>query len=191
MTNEYQQTLNRVAELLRWIEPGNDAELRPGIVDTPKRVVASWEELFGGYYADLKELATLFDHTGAGSIILLKDIEFSSTCEHHMQPFLGSAHIAYIPEGGKVLGVSKLVRVLEAFARRLQIQERIGEQVVEWLMDAVPGCSGAACIIEAKHLCIGCRGVRKQNSVMVTSALRGVFMEEAATRAELMSMIRS
>lgn len=161
---------------------------REGLLETPKRVVKSWAKIFGGYNEDPKDHIKLFDSEGCDEVVLLKDIEFYSNCEHHIQPFFGKAHIAYIPNG-KVIGVSKLARILEVYTRRLQIQERIGTQVVKALMDELKP-HGAACIIEAKHFCMVCRGVEKQNSTMMTSALRGVFKDDAKARAELMSMIQ-
>ena len=121
-------------------------------------------------------------------IILLKDIEFYSTCEHHMLPFTGVAHVAYMPDKN-IVGISKLARILELYARRLQIQERIGNQVTRCLVDHLAPL-GAACIIEAKHFCMVCRGVQKQHSTMVTSSLRGCFLTNAQTRSELMDLIR-
>ncbi len=136
---------------------------------------------------------TFFDVDDAGKkydeIILLKDIEMYSMCEHHMLPFFGKAHVAYLP-GKKLLGVSKLARLVEAYSRRLQIQERIGRQVTNFLMEHAKA-NGAACIIEASHMCIQMRGIQKQNSVMVTSSMEGVFLKDGQARSELMSMIRS
>jgi len=176
---------HNVTRILQFL--GEDVN-REGLLDTPKRVVKSWGKLFEGYSIDPKEMITAFKDGRCDEMVLLKDIEFYSTCEHHMQPFIGKAHIAYLP-GEKVLGVSKLARLLDVFARRLQIQERIGQQVTDFLM-AECGAKGASCIIEAKHLCMCARGVEKQHSVMSTSSMRGIFREDPAARAELMSMIR-
>lgn len=161
---------------------------REGLLETPKRVVKSWSKIFGGYNEDPKDHIKLFDSEGCDEVVLLKDIEFYSNCEHHIQPFFGKAHIAYIPNKN-VIGVSKLARILEVFTRRLQIQERIGTQVADVLMEELKP-HAAACLIEAKHFCMVCRGVEKQNSTMMTSALRGVFKTDASARAELMSMIQ-
>lgn len=171
---------------------GEDPE-REGLVKTPHRVVRAWKELFGGYTQSPEQvLVTDFDSDGYQGMVLLKDIEFFSTCEHHLLSFGGRGHIAYIPNK-RVVGISKLARVLDIYARRLQIQERIGEQVVDAIMNYVKPI-GAACILEAKHLCMQCRGVEKQHSIMVTSSLRGVFMKKTlegqTARAELMSLIR-
>jgi len=165
---------------------------REGIKGSPKRIVDSWKRIFGGYLQDPEELFTFFEEDNVipkDQIILLKNIEFYSTCEHHFLPFAGSCHVAYIPSD-KVVGISKLARLLELFSRRLQIQERIGNQVVDSLMKTLQA-QGAACIIEAKHFCMVCRGVEKQHSIMVTSALRGIFLSNPQTRQELMTLIRN
>lgn len=177
--------LVEVSRILKFL--GEDLE-RDGIRDTPARVIKSWEEIYGGYKVDVAKLFTVFEEK-ADEMVLLKDIEFFSNCEHHMQPFFGKAHIAYIPGDGKVVGVSKLARVLEAYSRRLQIQERIGQQVTGALMKYLSP-KGAACVLEAKHFCMTCRGVNKQNSVMVTSSLEGVFKQDASTRAEFFALIK-
>lgn len=163
---------------------------REGLRDTPDRVIKSFDRLYGGYLQEPAEIFTFFEDDGVvpvDQIILLRDIELYSTCEHHMLPFFGKAHIAYIPRD-KVVGVSKLARLLEVYSRRLQIQERIGTQVTSALMEFLSP-QGAACIIECTHFCMTGRGVEKQNSTMVTSSLTGVFMEEASARQELMTLI--
>jgi len=167
---------------------GDDPE-REGVLETPKRVVKSWEELFGGYgQSPEKILSKTFKGGGYDQMVLLKDIEFYSTCEHHMLPFMGKCHIAYIPKD-RVVGLSKLARLTECFARRLQIQEKLTDQIadamVKWLEPV-----GVAVVIEAKHFCMVARGVGKQNSIMQTTALRGVFRDEDSTRNEFMSSIR-
>lgn len=174
-----------VREIMEYI--GEDTE-REGLVETPKRVRKSWDKLYGGYDMDPKDLLKTFDKETYDQMVLLKNIEFYSTCEHHMLPFFGKAHIAYIPNK-KVIGVSKLARLLEIYARRLQIQERIGEQVTSFLMKELKA-KGAACVIEAQHFCMTSRGVEKQNAKMVTSSLKGAFLKEPETREELYSMIR-
>lgn len=160
---------------------------RDGLLETPSRVVKSWEELFSGYKSNPAEVFKTFEADGYDELVLLKDCEFFSTCEHHMLPFYGRAHIAYIPNK-KVIGLSKLARLLEIYSRRLQIQERIGLQVVSALMRNLK-CRGAACIIEAEHFCMRARGVEKQNSLVVTSSLAGAFKKNPLTRAELMGLI--
>ena len=165
---------------------GDDSE-RPGVEDTPARVVKSWKTLYGGYEQDPEDVLTVFDSGTYDQIVLLKDIEMYSTCEHHMLPFYGKAHIAYLPSD-KVIGISKLARLLDIFARRLQIQERIGEQVTNAIMTHLKA-RGAACIIEAKHMCMCARGVNKQNSWMNTSSVKGTFLEDPSAKQELMSLI--
>lgn len=160
---------------------------REGLLETPKRIRKSWDKLYGGYNMDPKDLLKTFDKETYSQMVVLKDIEFYSTCEHHMLPFFGKAHIAYIP-GKKVIGVSKLARLLEIYARRMQIQERIGEQVTTFLMKELKA-KGAACVLEAQHFCMTSRGVEKQNAKMVTSSLKGAFLKEPETRQEFFSMI--
>lgn len=176
----------------RFLQHIGEDPTRHGLIDTPKRVVKSWGELFCGYNTNPDDLLRLFeeepDEEGPfDEVILLREIECFSTCEHHTLPFFGRAHVAYLP-GDKLLGVSKLARIVEMYSRRLQIQERIGKQVTRFLMEKV-GAKGAACIIEASHLCMRMRGVSKQNSVMVTSSIRGVFRQDASARSELMNLI--
>jgi len=176
-----------IVSLLRYI--GEDPT-REGLLETPSRVVRSWDEMFAGYKQKPEDVFKDFDGDGAKGLIYLKGVEFYSTCEHHMLPFWGTAMIAYIPNG-RVIGVSKLARLLDIYTRRLQIQERIGEQVTEALMQYLNPV-GAACLIEAKHLCIACRGVKKQGSMMGYSSLKGVFLEHSnagvAVRNELMTL---
>lgn len=165
-----------------------DDPSREGLIDTPDRIIRSWGELFSGYKQNPEDVLTTFTEGACDEMVIVKDIQFYSTCEHHMIPFFGTAHIAYIPNG-KVVGVSKLVRLLNVFARRMQIQERIGTQVVDALMKYLEP-KGAACVIEAQHLCMKARGVQNQTSVMQTSALRGAFKDEAETRNEFLGMIK-
>lgn len=186
---DQQKALNAVTEMLKYL--GEDPN-REGLKDTPKRIIKSWDRLFGGYQEDPEKIITVFEEDDVipyNQIILLKDIDFYSTCEHHFLPFFGRAHIAYIP-ADKVVGISKLARLLEVFSRRLQIQERIGNQVTQALMDVLDA-KGSACIIEAQHFCMTSRGVEKQNSKMVTSSLRGCFLSNAQTRNELMNLIKN
>ena len=159
-----------VRTLLAYIE-GIDAVNREGLLDTPKRVVESWEEIFAGYAMDASDLLqATFNAEGYEGIVLLRDIEFTSTCEHHLQPFRGRAHIGYIPVE-RIVGISKLARILELHARRLQNQERITKGIADDLVRELQPL-GAAVIIEASHGCMQCRGVAKQQAVMTTSAMR-------------------
>jgi GTP cyclohydrolase IA len=167
---------------------GEDPE-REGLKKTPYRIFKSWQELYSGYGQDPVGLLTTFSTEGYSQIVLLKNIELYSMCEHHMLPFFGKAHVAYIPDG-RVIGISKLARLVDIFAKRMQIQERIGEQVTDSLMQYLKPL-GAACVIEATHMCMRMRGVAKQNSVMITSSMKGVFLTEEPTREELMKLIKS
>jgi len=164
---------------------------REGLRDTPKRVVQAWSELFRGYGANPADVFKSFDEE-CDELVLLKNCEIYSTCEHHMLPFFGKCHIAYIPLNEKVVGISKLARLVEIYSRRLQIQERLCKQVTASLMKYLKPI-GAACIIEAQHFCITSRGVNKQNAIMVTSSLDGVFKQKdaegIASRAELLKLI--
>jgi len=163
---------------------------REGLIDTPKRVVKMWDEIFKGYSQKPEDVLTTFAADGADQIILLKNIELYSMCEHHMLPFVGVAHVAYLPKpDGKIVGISKLARLVDIYARRLQIQERIGDQVTTALMDLLDP-AGVICIIEAKHMCMAMRGVQKQHSSMVTSSIKGEFMTNASLKAEVMQMIQ-
>ena len=159
---------------------------RDGLEGTAKRVLKSWSHLYSGYSKNPKDHLKVFEKGSYDQMVLLKDIEFYSTCEHHLQPFFGRAHIAYLP-GKKVIGISKLARILETFSRRLQIQERIGEQITDFLMKEL-GAKGAACVLKAKHFCMMARGVEKKNSVMITSSLKGAF-RKSEVRAEFLNLI--
>tara|TARA_B100000586_G_scaffold85837_1_gene60917 strand:- start:1895 stop:2476 length:582 start_codon:yes stop_codon:yes gene_type:complete len=184
-----EEAASAVDTLVRYIE-GCNGKLREGLENTPLRVVDSYDEVFSGYAGDSKEtLDSTFNAEGYDGIVLLRDIEFHSTCEHHLQPFSGRAHIAYIPIE-RIVGISKLARLLDIHAKRLQNQERltkgIADDLEQYLMPL-----GCAVIIEAQHGCMRCRGVQKQNAIMTTSAMRGVFFEKAEARSELMQLIRS
>ena len=181
--------INAVETIVRFIE-STDGELREGLLDTPQRVINSFEEIYAGYSMDSEEvLSSTFNGEGYDGIVLLRDIEFHSTCEHHLQPFKGRAHVAYIPTE-RIVGISKLARIVELHARRLQNQERITKGVADDLETELNPL-GAAVIIEAAHGCMQCRGVSKQKAVMTTSAMRGVFFEKTEARTELMQLIRS
>ena len=163
---------------------------REGLTDTPRRVIDSWDEVFAGYHSDAESiLQATFNAEGYDGIVLLSNIEFHSTCEHHLQPFSGRAHVAYIPVD-RIVGISKLARIVDHHALRLQNQERITKSIADDLEEQLDPL-GSAVILEAAHGCMQCRGVLKQNSLMVTSAMRGVFFEKAEARAELMQLIHS
>lgn len=181
------ETLERVArELLLAI--GEDPT-REGLVRTPERVARAWEFLTKGYAEDPDEVVNraVFE-TEANHMVIVRDIEIFSLCEHHLLPFFGRCHIGYIPRG-RVIGVSKLARIAEIFARRLQIQERLTHQIARLVMDHLKP-EGVGVVIEARHLCMMMRGVEKQNSVMVTSAMLGSFHNSPATRTEFLSLIQ-
>jgi len=161
---------------------------RQGLEKTPGRAARSFEFLTQGYRTCVADVVNgaIFD-SDASEIVMVKDIELYSLCEHHLLPFIGRAHVAYIPDG-KVIGLSKVARIVDLFARRLQIQEQLTTQIADALMRAL-GPSGVAVVIEAKHLCMMMRGVEKQNSVMKTSCLLGTFKEDARTRAEFLALL--
>jgi len=163
---------------------------REGLLDTPKRVRKSLEFLTSGYHQDPADVinGAIF-HEECDDMIIVRDIEFYSLCEHHMLPFFGKCHIGYIPRG-KVIGVSKLARLTDVFAHRLQVQERLCRQIAQAIDDALSP-EGVGVIIESQHLCMLMRGVQKQNSMMTTSTMLGSFREEASTRAEFLNLIRS
>jgi GTP cyclohydrolase I len=174
-----------VRELL--VEIGEDPE-REGLVKTPSRVAAALEFLTSGYRTDVQRLinGAVFTQE-ANSMVIVKNIEVYSLCEHHMLPFFGRCHIGYIPSG-KVFGVSKLARLVDMYARRLQLQERLTEQISQEVMISV-NAKGVGVMIEARHLCMMMRGVEKQNSVMVTSSVLGTFRESTATREEFLALV--
>lgn len=175
-----------VRELLAAV--GEDPD-REGLLGTPGRVAAMYAELFAGLHDDPdRHLTTTFaaDHD---EMVMLKDIPFASLCEHHLVPFIGRAHVAYIPnEDGRITGLSKLARLVEGYARRLQVQEQLTAQVAD-TMQRVLAPRGVLVVMEAEHLCMSMRGVNKPGALTVTSAVRGVFRSEAATRAEAMQFI--
>ena len=181
--------LDRIEKLVRQllVELGEDPQ-REGLLNTPRRVAKALSFLTQGYRANLDEVINkaLFTQD-TSSMVIVKDIEVYSMCEHHMLPFFGRCHIGYIPDG-KVFGVSKLARLVDMFARRLQLQERLTEQISKVVMEEI-GAKGVGVMIEARHLCMMMRGVEKQNSTMVTSSVLGVFREHLATREEFLTLV--
>jgi GTP cyclohydrolase I len=176
-----------IRELLRRI--GEDPD-REGLRETPNRVIRSWKELFSGYAQSAEDvLVTQFHAEEYDEIVLLRDIDFYSTCEHHMLPFCGKAHVAYIPED-KIVGLSKLARLVDVFARRLQVQERLTQQIASELQRVLRP-KGVAVMIEASHQCMSCRGVRKQSGKTITSCLVGAFKENFASRTEFLSLVKN
>jgi GTP cyclohydrolase I len=160
---------------------------REGLRDTPRRIADMYAEVFDGLHTDPTEHLKVGFQVAHDEMVLLRNIPFYSMCEHHFLPFHGEAHVGYVPDG-RVVGISKLARVVEGFARRPQIQEQLTTQIAEAIMDALHP-DGVAVVIEAEHLCMTMRGVRKPGSRMVTSAMRGLFKESALTRAEFLSLV--
>ena len=184
-----EDAIEAIETIVRYIEQcGSD--LREGLEKTPERVIQSYEEIFSGYSDDASEiLDSTFNAEGYDGIVLLRDMEFHSTCEHHLQPFSGKGHIAYIPVD-RIVGISKLARLLDMHSKRLQNQERITQSVADDIVENLSPL-GCAVILEAQHGCMKCRGVRKQNSIMTTSAMRGVFFDKQEARTEVLQLIRS
>lgn len=175
-----------VREILTAI--GEDPD-REGLVKTPNRVARAYAELMAGLREQPRDhLKTVF-HERYDEVVLLRDIQFHSLCEHHLLPFTGVAHVAYLPDG-KVVGLSKLARLVEGYARRPQVQERLTTQIADALMEELNPI-GAACVVEATHTCMTIRGAKKTGSTMVTSALRGIFKENSSSRAEILTLMYS
>ncbi len=173
-----------VREILAAI--GEDPD-REGLRETPERVARMYAELFGGLHQDPRRHLRKFFNETCDEVVLVRDISFNSMCEHHMLPFMGTAHVAYLP-GDRVIGLSKLARVVEEVARRPQVQERMTEEIANLLVEELHA-KGVAVVIEAVHTCMTIRGVRKPGSLCVTSAMKGCFRNKASTRAELMTLI--
>lgn len=167
---------------------GEDPE-RPGIKDTPGRIANLYEEIFSGLKTPTEEILKPIKGESHDELVLLKDIPFYSICEHHLLPFIGKAHVAYIPSGGKIVGLSKLARAVEIFAKRPQVQERLTTQLADMIMKKLKP-KGAMVIIDAEHLCLSMRGVKKPGAKTVTSAVRGIFRTKESTRVELLELIK-
>jgi GTP cyclohydrolase I len=182
------QAEDAVRTLIRW---AGDDPSREGLIDTPARVARAYEEFFSGYDEDPTEiLRRTFEETdGYDEMVLLRDIRLESHCEHHMVPIIGKAHVAYLP-GNRVVGISKLARVVEIYAHRLQIQEKLTAQIANTLQDVL-NPRGVAVVIEAAHECMTTRGVKKPGVTMVTSRMLGAFREDQSTRREFMALISS
>ena len=174
-----------IRELLIAIGEGPDRE---GLVETPARVARAYAEVFSGLYEDPSEhLCRQFHEADHEEMVIVKDIPFTSMCEHHLLPFRGRAHVAYIPRKGRITGLSKIARCVEGFAHRPQVQERMTSQIADAVMDALDPL-GAFVVVEAEHMCMTARGIRKPGSLTVTSAVRGSFQEDEKTRAEALSL---
>jgi GTP cyclohydrolase I len=176
-------------EIKSILEKIGEDPTREGLIDTPKRVSKAYNYIFGGYETNPEDILkkAIFSEQ-VNHMIIVKDIEIYSMCEHHMLPFFGKVHIGYISKD-KVYGVSKLARVADAFARRLQVQERLTQEIAETIMKPIDA-AGVGVVIEAKHMCMMMRGVEKQNSIMTTSAMLGSFRDDPKTRDEFMQLIR-
>lgn len=181
---------NKIEQAVRLIleAVGEDPD-REGLLDTPKRVAKMYAEVFAGVNQDPKEYFNTIFSEQHEELVLVKDIPFYSMCEHHLVPFFGKAHVAYIPKGGKVVGLSKLARSVEAVARRPQLQERITTTIAEAIVEKL-NPYGVMVVIEAEHMCMTMRGVKKPGSKTITSAVRGCFEKDAASRAEVLSLIK-
>jgi len=183
-TEEFELAITKVLELV-----GEDPK-REGLLKTPSRVAKAWSFLTEGYHQDPKEILSqaLFT-TSNDEMVVVRDIEFYSTCEHHMLPIIGRAHVAYIPDG-KVVGLSKIPRIVNVFARRLQIQEQMTEQIADAISESI-NPKGVAVVLHARHMCMEMRGVEKINSTTVSSALRGLFKSDQRTRSEFYNIINT
>ncbi len=167
---------------------GEDPD-RPGLKDTPKRIANLYEEIFSGLQTPTDEILKPIEGESHDEMVLLKDIPFYSVCEHHLLPFVGRAHVAYIPSGGKIVGLSKLARAVEIFAKRPQVQERLTSQLADMIMEKLRP-KGAMVIVDAEHMCMSMRGVKKPNTRTITSAVRGIFRTKESTRMELLELIK-
>lgn len=181
------QAEDAVRTLLRW---AGDDPTREGLLDTPKRVAKAYGDWFSGYAMDPEEyLKRTFEEVGGyDEMVVLRDIEFESHCEHHMAPIIGKAHVGYLPSG-RVVGISKLARVVEAYARRFQVQEKMTAQIARCIEDTLQP-RGVGVVIEAAHECMTTRGIHKRGVSMVTSKMLGTFRDDARTRAEFLELIR-
>ena len=177
---------NAVREIL--IAVGEDPD-REGLVETPKRVANMYEEIFAGLTEDPKQHIKLFNEQSNDEMVIVKDIPFYSMCEHHLLPFFGKAHTGYIPSDNKIIGLSKLARIVDNFAKKPQVQERLTSDIADFLNDNLQP-KGVAVIMEAEHMCMTMRGARAAGSKTQTSALRGIMRTDAKTRAEVLSLLK-
>ncbi len=182
--------LNKIEQAVAMIlEAIGEDPSREGLMDTPKRVAKMYEEVFSGIHEDPKDYFRTVFHEDHEELVLVKDIPFYSMCEHHLVPFHGKAHIAYIPQNGTVAGLSKLARAVESVTKRPQLQERITTTIAETIMEML-GAAGVYVMVEAEHMCMTMRGVKKPGSKTVTAAARGVLKEDAIKRSEVISFIQ-
>lgn len=182
--------LEKIAAGVRLILEGIGEDLaRPGIVETPQRVAEMYEEICGGLYENVGAEIKVIPDESHDEIVMVRDIPIYSICEHHLIPFTGVAHIAYIPAGGRIIGLSKLARIADVFARRPQVQERLTTQIAETLFDGELNPQGVMVVVEAVHLCMVMRGIKKRGATTITSALRGVFRTDERIRSEAMALL--
>ena len=177
--------MNAVRDILEAIGENPD---RAGLVETPKRVANMYEEVFCGLYQDPKQHLKFFDEKSNDEMVIVRDIPFSSMCEHHLLPFVGKAHIAYIPSDNKIIGLSKLARIVDNFAKRPQVQERLTHDIADFLNDNM-NPKGVAVIMEAEHMCMTIRGAKASGSKTQTSALRGIMKTDSRTRQEVLALL--
>lgn len=177
---------NAVREILIAVGENPDRE---GLLETPKRVANMYEEIFAGLTEDPKQHIKLFNEQSNDEMVIVKDIPFNSMCEHHLLPFFGKAHIGYIPSDNKIIGLSKLARIVDNFAKKPQVQERLTSDIADFLNDNLQP-KGVAVIMEAEHMCMTMRGARAAGSKTQTSALRGIMRTDAKTRAEVLSLLK-
>ncbi|MCG3137005.1 MAG: GTP cyclohydrolase 1 [Phycisphaerae bacterium] len=181
---DHERIKRAIREILMAVGENPDRE---GLLETPRRVAKMYAEMFSGLHSDPANLLDVLFTEQYDELVVLRDIPFNSMCEHHLLPFTGVAHVAYLP-AGKVVGISKLARVVESYSRRPQVQERLTTQICDLLMQKLEA-KGAAVVIKATHTCMTARGVRKPGSLMVTSAIRGLCRSDARTRAEVMALL--
>lgn len=162
---------------------------RPGLIHTPQRIADLFEEIFSGLHTPTEEILRPIEGESHDELVLLKDIPFYSVCEHHLLPFIGRAHVAYVPSEGKIVGLSELAKAVEIFAKRPQVQERLTKQLADLIMRKLRP-KGAMVIIDAEHLCLSMRGIKKPGARTVTSAVRGIFRTKESTRTELLELIK-
>ncbi len=183
--------LKKIAEGVRLILEGvGEDPQRPGLAETPQRVAEMYAEICGGLYEDATAELKVLPSEAHEEIVMVKDITLASICEHHLIPFTGVAHVAYIPQDGRIVGLSKLARIVDIFARRPQVQERLTTQIADLLFDSPLKPGGVLVVIEAVHLCMTMRGVKKPGATTITSALRGVFRTNETVRAEAMAFLK-
>jgi GTP cyclohydrolase I len=182
--------LKKIEEGIRQILEGiGEHPERPGLKDTPRRVAQMYEEIFSGLETPTEEILIPIEGESHDEIVLLKDIPFYSVCEHHLLPFIGKAHVSYVPGAGKIVGIGELAKALEILAKRPQVQERLTAQLADLIMEKLKP-KGAMVIIDAEHLCLSMRGIKKPGSRTVTSAVRGIFRTKESTRQELLELIK-